>query len=359
MPDLASISLLHLAPRSGTSGVGDHADDFAAAVAPHVAEVVPLRHGPPREDGIGDVRRVRRELREALEERRDRPVVVHAELSGGSIASLWAMSGLTDVVRSATLHDPPRPVWYPYLTKGLARSRYLVHGTHLPVNRLTARMERRMMRDVAVFALSEEGVAATAAAGIGSSRAESHLIVPVRPTLPPAAERPRAVGLFGHVYRGKGFERLAAIRAALDPRIALVVAGRGTEQLPPTPGVTILGAVEGPAEDEFFASIRALLLPYERRFVYGQEVFPASSVLMRAVAYETPSLSTRVGPLVASAGAGATIAVEGDGAALASAAPSLIDDDDALTRAAHDVIAFARRTTTASAIAPCLEVWSR
>lgn len=359
MPDLSSISLIHLAPRSGTSGVGDHADDFAAAVAPHVAEVIPLRHGPPREDGVADVRRVRRALREALDERRGSPVVVHAELSGGSVASLWAMSGLTDVVRTATLHDPPRPVWYPYLTKGLARSRYVVHGAHLPLNRLTARMERRMMRDVAVFALSAEGVVATAAAGIGASQAESHLIIPERPALPPAAERARAVGLFGHVYRGKGFERLAAIREALDPGIALVVAGRGTEDLPPTPGVTILGAVDGVAEDEFFSSIRALLLPYERRFVYGQEVFPASSVLTRAVAYATPSLSTRVGPLVASAAAGATIAVEGDGPALATAAPTLVDDAEALTKAAHDVATFAGMTTTDTAIAPYLEAWSR
>jgi hypothetical protein len=356
VPDLASATLLYLAPRGGTSGVGDHADDFVAAVAPHLGEVVELRHGPPREDGIRDVLRVRGELRSALEERRGRTVIVHAELSGGSLAGLWAAAGAEASVRTATLHDPPRPVWYPFLTKGLARSRYVVHGAHLPLNRVTARMERRLMRNVATFALSAEGVEAMAAGGVGTSQTVSHLIVPERPTLPPAGERPRAVGLFGHVYRGKGFEQLAAIRNALDPGVALRVAGRGTADLPPTPGVEILGEVQGAAEDAFFASVRALLLPYERRYVYGSEVFPASSVLARAVAYRTPSLSTAVGPLTSAAGVGATIARGGDVAAVAAA---FIDDQAGLQAATDDLDAFAATQTAESAIAPYLRVWSR
>jgi len=359
VPDLASATLLYLAPRGGTSGVGDHADDFVAAVAPHLGEVVELRHGPPREDGVTDVLRVRRALRAALNERRDRTVIVHAELSGGSLAGLWAAAGAGATIRTATLHDPPRPVWYPYLTKGLARSRYVVHGAHLPLNRLTARMERRLMRNVHAFALSAEGVEAMTAAGIGASQSRSHLLVPARPTLPPAAERPRAVGLFGHVYRGKGFEQLVAIRDALDPGIALRVAGRGTADLPQTPGVEILGEVRGSAEDDFFASVRALLLPYERRYVYGTEVFPASSVLTRAIAYRTPSLSTAVGPLTSAARDGATIALDGDGPAIAAAASDLVGDTDRLRAATDDLDAFAATQTVESAIAPYLQAWSR
>jgi hypothetical protein len=359
VPDLASASLLYLAPRGGTSGVGDHADDFLAAVAPHLGEVVELRHGPPREDGIRDVMRVRRALRSALEERRGRTVIVHAELSGGSLAGLWATAGADASVRTATLHDPPRPVWYPYLTKGLARSRYVVHGAHLPLNRLTARMERRLMRGVDAFALSAEGVESMAAAGVGASQTVSHLLVAERPALPPAGERPRAVGLFGHVYRGKGFEQLVAIRQALDPGIALRVAGRGTADLPPTPGVEILGEVEGAAEDDFFASVRALLLPYERRYVYGSEVFPASSVLMRAIAYRTPSLSTGVGPLTSAAKNGATIALDGDGSDIAAAAAAFVDDPLALQAATDDLTAFAATQTAESAIAPYLQAWSQ
>ena len=359
MPDLASATLLYLAPRGGTSGVGDHADDFVAAVAPHLGEVVELRHGPPREDGVRDVLRVRRALRAALAERRGRTVIVHAELSGGSLAGLWAAAGVDASVRTATLHDPPRPVWYPFLTKGLARSRYAVHGAHLPLNRLTGHMERRLMRHVDAFALSAEGVAVMAAARMGSSQTESHLIVPKRPALPPAAERPRAVGLFGHVYRGKGFEHLLAIRRALDPDIALRVAGRGTADLPATPGVEILGEVEGEAEDAFFASVRALLLPYERRYVYGSEVFPASSVLMRAVAYRTPSLGSAVGPLTGAARAGATIALDGDASGIAVAASRLVDDPAALRAATDDLDRFAATQTVASAIAPYLQAWSR
>ncbi|MEV7398054.1 hypothetical protein [Aeromicrobium sp. NPDC092404] len=359
MPDLASTTLLYLAPRGGTSGVGDHADDFVAAVTPHLGDIVELRHGPPREDGIGDVLRTRWALRSALAERRDRTVVVHAELSGGSLAGLWAAAGAQASVRTATLHDPPRPVWYPYLTKGLARSRYLVHGAHLPFDRLTARVERRLMRDVEAFALSAEGVEAMAAAGVGASQTVSHLLIPARPVLPPADERPRAVGLFGHVYRGKGFDQLMAIRRALDPGVALRVAGRGTADLPLMPGVEILGEVRGAAEDEFFASVRALLLPYERRYVYGGEVFPASSVLMRALAYRTPSLSTGVGPLSSAARAGATIVVDGDGTTMAAAAADLVDDPARLQAATDDLDAFAATQTIESAIAPYLQAWAR
>ncbi|KQV77072.1 hypothetical protein ASC61_06520 [Aeromicrobium sp. Root344] len=356
---MASATLLYLAPRGGTSGVGDHADDFVAAVAPHLGEVVELRHGPPREDSVKDVMRIRRALRAARDERRDRPVILHAELSGGSLAGLWAAAGVDATIRTATLHDPPRPVWYPYLTAGLAHSRYAVHGAHLPLNRLTARVERRLMRHVDAFALSAEGVEAMTGARIGASQTASHLLVPERPTLPPASERPRAVGLFGHVYRGKGFEQLVAIREALDPGIALRVAGRGTADLPRTPGVEILGEVQGSAEVDFFASVRALLLPYERRYVYGTEVLPASSVLTRAIAFRTPSLSTAVGSLKSAARDGATIALEGDGPAVAAAAADLVDDPDRLRAATDDLVAFAATQTVESAIAPYLQAWSR
>lgn len=358
MPDLTEATLLHLAPHAGTSGVGDHADDFVAAVAPYVGEVVELRHGPPRGDSIRDVLRFRRRVRDAVRERQGRTVIVHSELSGGAIAPLWACAGLKGARRSATFHDAPRPVWYPYLTRGLSRIRLMSYAVHRPLSWLTIRLERRLMRNVDLFALSEEGVESMQRLRMGRSQHVSHLLVAERPAIPPAGDRPRAVGLFGHVYTGKGFEKLRQLRAALDDDIALLVAGRGTESLPAVDGVEVLGAVEGSAEDEFFASIRVLLLPYDRRYVYGMEAFPASSVLMRAVSYVTPSVSLAVTNLVSAAAAGATIAVEGDATALARAATALVGDPAAMDRAVKDLQAFADTQTADSAIQPFLQVWS-
>lgn len=358
MPELTEATLLHLAPHAGTSGVGDHADDFVVAVAPHVGELVELRHGPPRGDSIRDVLRFRKTVRAAVNERRDRTVIVHTELSGGAIAPLWACAGLRGVRRSATFHDAPRPVWYPYLTRGVSRLRLMSYAVHRPLNWLTIRLERRLMRNVDLFALSEEGVESMTQLRMGRSQHLSHLLVAERPVITAAGDRPKAVGVFGHVYRGKGFEKLEQIRAGLDDDIALRVAGRGTESLAPIPGVEVVGPVEGRAEDEFFASIRALLLPYDRRFVYGMEAFPASSVLMRAVSYATPSVSLAVTNLVSAAAAGATIAVEGGATALAHAANDLVDDPLAMERAVDGLVAFAEGQTADSAIRPFLDVWS-
>ncbi len=358
MPDLTEATLLHLAPHAGTSGVGDHADDFVAAVTPYVGEVVELRHGPPRGDSIRDVLRFRKQVRAAVKERHGRTVIVHTELSGGAIAPLWACAGLKGARRSATFHDAPRPVWYPYLTRGVSRLRLMSYAVHRPLNWLTIRLERRLMRNVDLFALSDEGVESMQRLRMGRSQHVSHLLAAERRAITPAADRPKAVGLFGHVYTGKGFEKVEQLRAALDGDIALRVAGRGTESLPSIAGVEVLGPVEGDAEDEFFASIRVLLLPYDRRFVYGMEAFPASSVLMRAVSYATPSVSLAVTNLVSAAAAGATIAAEGDAEALAHAASELVNDTAAMDRAVKDLQAFAETQTADSAIQPFLRVWS-
>lgn len=358
MVDLAAATLVHLAPRSGTSGVGDHADDFAAAAAPYVASVREVRHGPPRGDGVAEVRAFRREVRDAVAGTAG-PVIVHAELSGGAVASFWALAGLrgSGAVLSATLHDPPRPVWYPYLTRGVARSRWTAHGVHLPLDPLTARLERRVLRGVHVFALSREGVESMTTEHIGATRTLSHLIVPRRPEIPPATDRPRALGLYGHVYTGKGFEHLASLRAQVPADIAIRVAGRGTEALPPLEGVEVLGAVEGADEDAFFASVRALLLPYDKRHAYGHPAFPASSVLARAVAYATPSLSPPEGSLVSAADAGATVLVPGGIGEMGTRAATLIDDRDALVAATERVRAHAATQHGPSALAPFVRIW--
>lgn len=358
MTALSDRRLVYVAPRSAASGVGDYADDFVAAVRPHVGDVVEVRFGPPRGDRCIDIWRHRREVRRAVAQAGPDHTIVHCEMSGGSLAAFWATRGVRAAVLSATLHDPPRPIWFPFLTRLVGRSAHVSYGLHRPLDPLTARLERRAMRRFALFALSTPGVEILDRERIGASHHLSHLIIPRRAPITPVIDRPRAVGLFGHVYRGKGFGALAEFRAALDPAIAIRVAGRGTEELDPIDGVEILGEVNGPDEDAFFASISALLLPYEHRFVYGHEVAPASSVLARAMAYATPAVCSDVGEFGVIAAAGGCLAVDGGGGELAAAAQALLADDDRLRAAADGVVAYRETQTVDAAIAPYLAAWA-
>src|SRR5690242_2448936 len=121
-------------------------------------------------------------------------------------------------------------------------------------------------------------------------------IVRDRPTIRPAQDRPKAVGFFGHVYRGKGFEQIWGIRRLLPDDVLIRVAGRGTETLPREDGIEILGAVDGPEEDAFFESVRAIVVPYGKR--HWQDVtYPASGVVAHAMAYRTPIVTTGYGAL--------------------------------------------------------------
>ena len=104
------------------------------------------------------------------------------------------------------------------------------------------------------------------------------------------------MGFFGHVYRGKGFEHIARIREFLPDDILIRIAGRGTESLPAAEGIEVLGGVDGPEEDAFFESIRAIVVPYGKRHWYA-ETYPASGVGASAQSYSTPVISTGYGPL--------------------------------------------------------------
>ena len=135
--------------------------------------------------------------------------------------------------------------------------------------------------------------------------------IPYRPALRQLTDRPLAVGLFGHVYPGKGFETLERLRAALDDDIHIVVAGRGTDDLPSADGVTVVGEVNGPAEDAFFESIRFTVAHYsKRKRVYGQG-YGASGAVARSFAYGTPILCNDDGSLPETASEGGAVSVDG------------------------------------------------
>lgn len=350
--------LVVLAPRGGSCGVGDHADAFLDAVRPQVGSVIELRHGSPGTDGVLAVWAYRRRLSALL--RQDRSsTVVHAELAGGSVASFWALAGRSGVRRTATVHDAPRPVWFPFLTPWVARSRVLVHGIHRPLSRVLLRLERRVLREVDVVALSSNGAASMRSLRLGASVTESRLLLPSRAPIAPAASRPLAVGLYGHVYGGKGFDALREIRAALPESIALRVAGRGTSELGRIDGVEVLGEVNGDEESAFFASIRLLLMPYDKQPMGGVLPQPASATQLVAAAYATPCLALHTARLPDLASAGGCRIVEGGPSALAAEAGRLVNSPLDLSEMSREITAFREHQSASDSIAPYLALWAR
>ncbi len=338
---LEGTRLIYVATRAGSTGVGDYAEDFVAAVRPYFAEVVELRHGGPGEEGWRDIRRLRRRLRALLAD--GAPTIVHTELAGGSVTSFWVTAGLGSVPVTATVHDPPRVVWWPLRTRGVARWKLLNHGVHVPFFGLFGALERRVQRGRTLFVLSAKGAHELRRAMPGSRIVESRLIAPERPQLAPVPLRPKAIGLFGYVYRGKGFDVVADLRRALDDDVSIRIAGRGTERLPATPGVEVLGEVDGAEEDAFFGSIRALLVPYPPRVIYGLNAYPAASTVSRAIAYRTPIIARTHGALAELQDSGAAVLVDGQGEELAAAAQDLLGDDARLA----ELEAAAERTRRA------------
>jgi len=290
MVELGETRLIHVAPATGRSGVGDYADDFIAALRPHFGEVIEIRHGGPGDDTIRDVIRVRRRIKALLAETAPQHQIVHVELSSGAFLPFWITASLGRARVTATVHDPPYAVWYPFRTRLLALRWYLVHMVHLPIMKLVEVIERRVLCDMDLFVLTHSGAEAARGALRRSRVIEAEHIETRRPDLPAAEQRPRAVGMFGYAYRTKGLWMISQLRELLDDHIDFRVAGRGTEALPAIPGVEVLGEVNGRDEDDFFASIRLLVMPFEAGRVYGRVMYPASGVERRAVSYQTPVL---------------------------------------------------------------------
>lgn len=352
---LRSATLVYVAPRTGTSGVSDYADDMLGEARRHFGRVVEVRHGGAGQDSFADVRDVRRQIRDAVRGVTE-PVVVHTEQSGGVLAPFWGLAQRSlrqdRVVLSATLHDAPLSVWLPLRSRRIEGNRLLVHALHFPFMPLWQRLERRVMRGVQLSALTPSGAAAVAAQMRHDDVVTSFLPPPPKPTLTPAYERPTAVGLFGYVYKGKGFQDLERLRARIDPQISLRVAGRGTENLPPIDGVEILGGVEDAAEDAFFASIRAIVLPYGRRSSYGPVTHVASSVAARALAYGTPLIALRYPGLTDEAEI-----VDGTIDDLADAVNALVIDDDEMRRMTLRADALREHLTVPVAFARLADGW--
>lgn len=287
---LASATLVYVAPRTGTSGVSDYADDMIAEARRVVGTVVEVRHGGAGQDSLRDVVRGRRAIKRAIRAASG-PVILHTEQSGGVLLPFWGLIGQRPSLASSTLHDAPLGVWLPFRIRLVSSNRIAVHALHYPIMPLLQKLEERVVKRVSLTALTASGASEIERILKHDPVGVQFLPAPPKNEVTPAPERPLAVGLFGYVYKGKGFEQLSTLRDLIDPAIDIRVAGRGTAELPPIPGVTILGAVEDEEEDAFFASIRALVIPYSKRSSYGPETHVASSAIARAIAYRTPVIA--------------------------------------------------------------------
>jgi polysaccharide biosynthesis protein PslF len=296
---LAHTRLIYIAPRLGVGGVGDYADQFVEAVRPEFAEVVQYRHGAPGDDGVADLRRHRKAVRALIDEAAAKgPVIVHAEISGGALVPFWSSAGVRDVPVTVTAHDPPELIWWPARTRFMAHHKILNHGVHYPLHRGFQALQRRITGDRTVFVLTDSGTRAIKNLFPRTNPVRVPHLLMDRPSIRPVPERPRAVGFFGLVYRGKGFEQIAKIRELLPDDIGIRVAGRGTESLPKADGIDVVGGIDGPEEDAFFGSVRAIVVPYGRRTFYGDgNAYPSSAVVGHAVTYRTPVVCSDFGAL--------------------------------------------------------------
>jgi glycosyltransferase involved in cell wall biosynthesis len=328
--------IIGYAPRE--TSVADYSQNLAEAVRPYFGEVIHHQGPGPGHASLAEVRRHRKEIARLVAEGPPGRVLVHAELSTGALVPFWSIAGLDGVPVSATLHDPPQGLWFVGRTEFVARHRLLNHAIHYPLRPVSRAIEGVVYRDRTLFALTERGRRSIERTYPRTRTRYVPCMAFDRPTIRPAQDRPRAVGFFGYVYRGKGFDQIRKIRELLPDDISIRIAGRGTESLPAADGIEVLGGVDGPDEDAFFESIRAIVIPYGKRHWYA-ETYPASGVGASAQSYSTPVISTGYGSLAEldESTGGVIVPVQpGDDLAkeLTAAIVSVVNDRERLTKLA-------------------------
>ncbi|MGK2854553.1 MAG: glycosyltransferase family 4 protein [Microbacteriaceae bacterium] len=357
--------LVFVAPDEGQTAVGDYAQDLVTALRPHFGEIAEHRTAGPGQDSLADLRRHRAEVRRLVAEGPPGRTLVHAELSTGVLPTFWAIAGLKGVPVTATIHDPPQGLWFLARTRRIAQSRLLTHGIHYPLRPLSRAVEGRVHGDRTLIALTETGRQSIERTYPRTMAYCVPILVRERAAIRPAEERPKAVGFFGFVYRGKGFEQIARIRQQLPDDILIRVAGRGTESLPRADGIEILGGVDGAAEDAFFDSVSAIVVPYGKRHFYA-ETYPASAVVAHAMAYSTPVVCTGYGSLaeldVAPGALNVSVQGGGDDAvatALAEGIESLLNDPARLAELGRNADRTRAERSVARTAEAFVEIWAK
>jgi glycosyltransferase involved in cell wall biosynthesis len=349
--------LIYVSPAPHSSGVGDYAADFVAGLKPYFREVtefwIASYGNETAREVIQNVRRIRELSRTPAKQG---PVIVHFEQSASSLTTFWGAMLIRSAPVTATIHDAPQPVWWPFDVSAVKRHRVLHHGIHYPFRFVSNALQRRMCGGRITFALSTVGARNIKLRQPGADGRDSRLLIPARPRLRPLTERPLAVGLFGHLYKGKGFDTIDQLRARLDDDIEIVVAGRGTAAVASQKKVTVLGEVNGADEDRFFDSIRILIVPYAKDSIYGPS-WAASSAVTRSFAYGTPILCTQNGALAEIATEGGAVCVEGI-AEIANRANTVVRDEESLLKLADEVDRLKVERTVSRCVAPFLDAWA-
>ena len=206
---------LHRVRARARQSVSDYSENFIQAVRPYFADAVDYRTPGPKNATLADVRRHRKAVRDLVAEGPRGRTLVHAELSTAAMAPFWSLAGLKDVLVTATVHDPPQGLWYFAGTKFVMRHRLLRGAIHVPLLPLSRAIEGAVYRDKTLFALTEAGRRSIERT-FPRTRA---LYVPHmafdRPSIRPAQDRPKAVGLLRLRLSRK---RVRTGRA--DPRVA-------------------------------------------------------------------------------------------------------------------------------------------
>lgn len=284
--------LIYVAPDAGTGGVGDYASTIISAVRPSFRKVLGVRGKGPGKDRLVDVVAGIRYVQELAAEEPDN-TIVHADLSAGSLLPFWSLrQRVRNVLYTATVHDGPGLVWWPWAVPSVAKRRPVQHGIHYPTRKLTQLLERKVA-PAHIISLTRAGQAAFGELYKRSSvHYVPHFFSPIAGSNLHMSNRPAAIGVYGQNYGGKNFEKLAVLRSNIASEVQLHVAGRDTENLTKLPGVQIWGEVNDARETEFFNSIRCVLLPYETENRYGQFI-AASGAAARAWSHRTPVITTR------------------------------------------------------------------
>ncbi len=361
---LEDCRLVFAGPAQGRTAVGDYSENFINAIRPLVGEVAEYRTAGPGEDSVLDIMRGRWFVADLVAQGPPGRVLVHAELACGLMTPFWSIAGLKGVPVTATVHDPPQGLWFLARTRFMARHRLLFHGLHYPMRPVSRTIEGLVNGRRTLFALTETGRRSIELTYPGTRAVHVPHLVCDKPPIRPAEQRPKAVGFFGHVYRGKGFEQIARIRQLLPDDVLIRVAGRGTESLPRTEGIEIIGAVDGPDEDAFFESVRAIVVPYGRRHFYAQ-TYPASGVVAHAMAYCTPVVCTDYGSLAElDTEAGALVVratgteIDAVATALAAAISSLVNDRARLTELGKNADRTRQARSASRSAEAFVAVWS-
>lgn len=314
---MRALRVLHLAPGPGVgSGIAAYAGLFRRSLSECGVEAWAL---DTELDGLNTLAGVRRYVDSALRAREDfAPDVVHIELGGGALGQFWAARALVrrgaPVV--ATIHDAPRPVWWPWRFQALGHPR-LVSGSARRLSDARARaIERRMLARIRhSFTLTAAGATSirTFTQATGTGRVPTVLPYPARSTGTPKAcpgGPTFEIGFHGYWYPGKQLEllvRAAATLARSHPAVRLTLGGGPSEsagrkqghdllrhvrrlvgQLGIEPITSFPGFLARADLHRFLARADVIVLPYAPSRIGDYEVRSTSAAMHDAFTCATP-----------------------------------------------------------------------